>query len=150
MAEVEQALERHPSVREAVVVGYPDEIYDERIGAFVVVDRSGAGVPLDRASWVEWFATVGVARYKVPDRVVVVDEIPVLPTFQKPDRASCDGGCSRKSDARQPTGASAATSKPNSAAALPPTMAASSSSGTPANWSSATSCERGHVPSGCG
>ncbi len=85
-AEVEQALERHPSVREAVVVGYPDEIYDERIGAFVVVDRSGAGVPLDRASWVEWFATVGVARYKVPDRVVVVDEIPVLPTFQKPDR----------------------------------------------------------------
>ena len=59
-SEVEQALERHPSVREAVVVGYPDDIYDERIGAFVVVDRSGAGVPLDRASWVEWFATVGV------------------------------------------------------------------------------------------
>jgi acyl-CoA synthetase (AMP-forming)/AMP-acid ligase II len=80
-SEVENALEQHPAVRQAVVVGYPDDLYGERIGAFVVSDT-----PLDRAACVDWFAEYGLAKYKVPDRVVVLDEIPVLATFQKPDR----------------------------------------------------------------
>ena len=32
-----------------------------------------------------WFETRGVARFKTPERVVVVDSLPVLPTG-KPDR----------------------------------------------------------------
>ncbi len=80
-SEVENALEQHPAVRQAVVVGYPDDLYGERIGAFVVSDE-----PLDRAACVDWFAAYGLAKYKVPDLVVVVDEIPVLASFQKPDR----------------------------------------------------------------
>jgi len=32
-SEIEAALERHPGVREAIVVGYPDDVYGERIGA---------------------------------------------------------------------------------------------------------------------
>ncbi len=82
-AEVERALEQHPAIRQAVVVGYPDDVYGERIGAFVVADE-----PIDRGRCVEWFAKYGVAKYKVPDRVVVVDAIPALATFQKPDRAA--------------------------------------------------------------
>ena len=81
-AEVENVLERHPSIRQAVVVGYPDAVYGERIGAFVV-----SGEPVDRDWCVDWFARAGLAKYKVPDRVEVVDTIPVLATFQKPDRA---------------------------------------------------------------
>jgi len=80
-SEVEGALEQHPAIRQAVVVGYPDDVYGERIGAFVVADE-----PIDRDRCVEWFAEYGLAKYKVPDRVVVVDVIPVLATFQKPDR----------------------------------------------------------------
>jgi acyl-CoA synthetase (AMP-forming)/AMP-acid ligase II len=80
-SEVENALEEHPAIRQAVVVGYPDDVYGERIGAFVVSDAL-----LDREACAEWFAEYGVAKYKVPDRVVVVDEIPYLPAFQKPDR----------------------------------------------------------------
>ena len=80
-SEVENTLEQHPAVRQAVVVGYPDDLYGERIGAFVVSDE-----PLDRATCVDWFAAYGLAKYKVPDLVVVVDEIPVLASFQKPDR----------------------------------------------------------------
>jgi acyl-CoA synthetase (AMP-forming)/AMP-acid ligase II len=80
-SEVEGALEQHPAIRQAVVVGYPDDVYGERIGAFVVADEA-----IDRERCVEWFAEYGLAKYKVPDRVVVVDAIPVLPTFQKPDR----------------------------------------------------------------
>jgi cyclohexanecarboxylate-CoA ligase len=91
VSEVENALARHPAVREAVVVGYPDATYGERIGAFVVVDdavsRRVGGAPVDRPACVTWFAETGVAKYKVPDRVVVLDEVPVLDSFQKPDRA---------------------------------------------------------------
>jgi acyl-CoA synthetase (AMP-forming)/AMP-acid ligase II len=82
-SEIEAALERHPAVREAIVVGYPDDVYGERIGAFVVSDE-----PIDRESCRAWFAEYGLARYKVPDTVMVVDAIPVLATFQKPDRAA--------------------------------------------------------------
>ena len=81
-SEVEGVLERHPDIRQAVVVGYPDPVYGERIGAFVVTDAA-----VDRDWCVEWFARAGLAKYKVPDRVEVVDAIPVLATFQKPDRA---------------------------------------------------------------
>ncbi len=80
-SEVEGALEQHPAIHQAVVVGYPDDVYGERIGAFVVADA-----PVDRQWCLEWFAEYGLAKYKVPDRVVVVDEIPALTTFQKPDR----------------------------------------------------------------
>lgn len=81
-AEVEGVLERHPAIRQAVVVGYPDPVYGERIGAFVATDEA-----IDRDWCVAWFAEAGLAKYKVPDRVEVVDAIPVLATFQKPDRA---------------------------------------------------------------
>jgi non-ribosomal peptide synthetase component E (peptide arylation enzyme) len=82
-SELEAALERHPAVREAIVVGYPDDVYGERIGAFVVSDE-----PIDRDTCRQWFSEYGLAKYKVPDTVVVVDAIPVLTTFQKPDRAA--------------------------------------------------------------
>jgi acyl-CoA synthetase (AMP-forming)/AMP-acid ligase II len=80
-SEVEGVLERHPAIHQAVVIGYPDDVYGERIGAFVVADEA-----IDRQRCVEWFAEYGLAKYKVPDRVIVVDSIPVLATFQKPDR----------------------------------------------------------------
>ena len=78
--EVEDALEQHPSVAQAVVLGYSDDVYGERVAAFVVSDTA-----LDRDECVRWFAEVGVAKYKVPDRVVRLDEMPVLSTYQKPD-----------------------------------------------------------------
>jgi acyl-CoA synthetase (AMP-forming)/AMP-acid ligase II len=78
--EVEAALESHPDVSQAVVLGYPDPIYGERVAAFVV-----SRVPLSRERCVEWFAQHGVAKYKVPDRIERLDAIPVLSTYQKPD-----------------------------------------------------------------
>jgi cyclohexanecarboxylate-CoA ligase len=94
-SEIEAALERHPSVREAIVVGYPDDVYGERIGAFVVSDA-----PIDRDACVQWFAEYGIAKYKVPDTVVTVDTIPVLATFQKPDRAALRERLIREAGAR--------------------------------------------------
>jgi acyl-CoA synthetase (AMP-forming)/AMP-acid ligase II len=78
--EVEAALESHPDVSQAVVLGYPDPTYGERVAAFIV-SRS----PFSRERCVEWFAEHGVAKYKVPDRIEQLDAIPVLSTYQKPD-----------------------------------------------------------------
>jgi len=81
-AEVEQVLEAHPDVRHAVAVGEADAVMGERVVAFV---ESAPG--FDLAACREWFAQRGVARFKTPERVVVVDALPLLPTG-KPDRAA--------------------------------------------------------------
>jgi len=80
VTEVEEILEAHPAVRQAVVVGYPDDLMGERVAAFVVTDG-----PFDLDTVRAWFTERGVAKYKTPERVEVVDRIPLLPTG-KPDR----------------------------------------------------------------
>ena len=81
-AEVEQVLEAHPDVRHAVAVGEADVLMGERVVAFV---ESAPGFDLDACR--AWFVARGVARFKTPERLVVVDAIPLLPTG-KPDRAA--------------------------------------------------------------
>ncbi|MHB1712623.1 MAG: class I adenylate-forming enzyme family protein, partial [Acidimicrobiales bacterium] len=81
-AEVERLLELHPGVRQAVVVGCPDERVGERVVAFVVGDDR-----LDVEECRRWFAERGVARFKTPESVVHVEEIPLL-GIGKPDRSS--------------------------------------------------------------
>ena len=81
-AEVEAVLEAHPDVAQAVAVGYPDPLVGERVCAFVV-----ARAPFDLATCRAWFEHEGVARFKTPERVVRVDELPLL-SAGKPDRAA--------------------------------------------------------------
>jgi cyclohexanecarboxylate-CoA ligase len=81
-AEVEAVLEAHPDVLQAVAVGYPDARLGERVCAFVVT-RADFGLDACR----HWFEREGVARYKTPERVVRLAELPVL-SAGKPDRAA--------------------------------------------------------------
>jgi cyclohexanecarboxylate-CoA ligase len=80
IAEVEEILEAHPNVQQAVVIGDADELMGERVHAFVVAPN---GFDLDQCR--TWFAERGVAKFKTPERVTVVESIPLLPTG-KPDR----------------------------------------------------------------
>lgn len=81
-ADVEGVLEAHPDVAQAVAVGYPDPLVGERVSAFVVTRA-----PFDLATCRAWFERRGVARFKTPERVVRVDELPLL-SAGKPDRAA--------------------------------------------------------------
>lgn len=81
-AEVESILEAHPSVRHAVAVGVPDARLGERVCAFVVADRE---FDVDDAR--SWFENAGVAKFKTPERVERVEELPVL-AAGKVDRAA--------------------------------------------------------------
>ena len=80
--EVEAALEAHPAVRQAVVVGEPDDRLGERLVAVLVADAH-----LEREEVRHWVTDQGLARFKAPDRVVHVDALPTLPAG-KPDRAA--------------------------------------------------------------
>ncbi|HUA96636.1 MAG TPA: AMP-binding protein [Acidimicrobiales bacterium] len=80
-AEVERALEAHPHVDQAVVVPYPDAVMGERVGAVVVAPPSFDAVACGR-----WLAAQGLARHKVPERLVHVPALPMLASG-KADRA---------------------------------------------------------------
>jgi non-ribosomal peptide synthetase component E (peptide arylation enzyme) len=70
--EVELLLLRHPRVRSAAVVAMPDPRLGERACAFLVVD----GGSLDLPEVQRHFAALDVAKFKWPERVENVAEIP--------------------------------------------------------------------------
>ena len=78
-AEVERVLLQHPSVRETAVVSAPDEIREEAIVAFVVLDHDVA------ASELIDHCLTQLAAYKVPEHVIVLDSLPE-DTLGKVDR----------------------------------------------------------------
>lgn len=81
-SEVESVLEAHPAVQQAVALGEPNDEVGEAVVAFVV-----ASEPFDLAACRDWFDAQGVTRFKTPEKVVQVDEMPVL-AAGKPDRAA--------------------------------------------------------------
>ncbi|HEY3831821.1 MAG TPA: fatty acid--CoA ligase family protein, partial [Acidimicrobiia bacterium] len=80
--EVAELVERHPAVRQCAVVGIADDLMGERACAFVVADDG-----FDLAECARWCAAEGLARFKTPERVIVLDALPVLASG-KPDRAA--------------------------------------------------------------
>jgi non-ribosomal peptide synthetase component E (peptide arylation enzyme) len=83
-AEVEETLLRHPAVVDVAVVGVPDERTGERVCAVVVV-RPGRELAL--ADLVEHCRADGLARYKCPERLATVDELPRDPMGKVVKRA---------------------------------------------------------------
>jgi acyl-CoA synthetase (AMP-forming)/AMP-acid ligase II len=73
-AEIENALLRHPAVRQSAVIGIPDRRLGEVGMAFVVVTEPVTGDEI-----IEW-SRDQMANYKVPRVVQVVDELPLNAT----------------------------------------------------------------------
>ncbi|RPA59401.1 long-chain fatty acid--CoA ligase [Gordonia oryzae] len=72
--EVEHVLTSHPHVELAAVIGVPDETYGEVGVAFVVIDDAVDVAEL-RALCAEQ-----LARYKQPEKILVVDSLPLTPS----------------------------------------------------------------------
>ncbi|WBB94083.1 (2,3-dihydroxybenzoyl)adenylate synthase [Verrucosispora sp. WMMC514] len=72
--EVEDHLLAHPAVRECAVVAMPDPLIGERTCAFVVPGPRGAAPRL--AEMVAFLRDRGLAAYKLPDRLELVESFP--------------------------------------------------------------------------
>ena len=75
-AEVETFLLTHPRIVEAAVIGVPHAVMGEVPQAFVVPDRDAPLKPGD----VVRFARAGIAGYKVPYAIRILDALPRLPS----------------------------------------------------------------------
>jgi non-ribosomal peptide synthetase component E (peptide arylation enzyme) len=82
--EVETLLARHPAVLDARVVAMPDRIYGEKGCAYLIV-REGRAAP-SPAELGEFLTGLGLAKYKLPERIEVVGEFP-LTRVGKVDKA---------------------------------------------------------------
>ncbi|MDN3356783.1 AMP-binding protein [Actinomadura sp. DC4] len=81
--EVEEHLAAHPAIREVAVTGEPDAVLGERTRAYVVA-APGAERP-DLAGLGEYLRGLGLAAYKVPDRLCFIQSLP-LTAIGKVDR----------------------------------------------------------------
>jgi long-chain acyl-CoA synthetase len=70
--EVEEAIEHHPKVAEAAVVGIPDERTGEAVQAWVVPEEGHALTPEEILDFLHGY----LARFKQPHDIQVVDELP--------------------------------------------------------------------------
>lgn len=81
--DVENEMERMPGIRNAAVVGIPDELYGEVAAAVVELEM---GISLSAEAIQEYLKT-RMARYKIPVVIKTVESIPQTPNG-KPDKAA--------------------------------------------------------------
>jgi long-chain acyl-CoA synthetase len=72
--EVEEVLFTHPAVREAAVVGAPDEYRGESVKAFVILKPDSKGKVTEQQ--IIDYCREKISKYKAPRSVVFVDELP--------------------------------------------------------------------------
>jgi oxalate---CoA ligase len=74
--EIDNVLMEHPTVQQALTFGIPDKDYGESVAAAIVL-REGAAAD---AIAIRKFAAQRLAAYKVPVKIVFLEEIPKGPT----------------------------------------------------------------------
>jgi acyl-CoA synthetase (AMP-forming)/AMP-acid ligase II len=75
--EVEDALSVHPAIADVAIVAMPNATTGERGCAFVVLR---AGQIIDLVEIGRWLTRAGLARQKFPEHLVVVDDLPRVPS----------------------------------------------------------------------
>jgi acyl-CoA synthetase (AMP-forming)/AMP-acid ligase II len=75
--EVEDILSTLPGVVESAVLGWPDAVLGERVGAFLKM-APGATTNIEEIK--KFFAKTGVAKQKTPEQLMFIDEFPRTPS----------------------------------------------------------------------
>lgn len=76
-SDIESLLDSHENIVQSAIVPMPDEVLGERICAYVAL-RSNTSLNLDDVCG--FLAAHGVAKMRWPERLEVVDEMPMTPT----------------------------------------------------------------------
>ena len=82
-AEIENLLVNHPKIKRVAVVAMPDPIMGEKACAYIVP----AGKELiTMEEMVAFLKEKGIAPFKIPERLEVVDKFPMVSDGQKIDK----------------------------------------------------------------
>jgi non-ribosomal peptide synthetase component E (peptide arylation enzyme) len=82
-ADVEATLSQHPKIIEVAVVGIPDLEMGERVCAFVVC---GDGKTIDLVEIKSLLEEKGLARFKWPERIEIINSLPRVASGYKVDK----------------------------------------------------------------
>jgi acyl-CoA synthetase (AMP-forming)/AMP-acid ligase II len=74
--EIEAALASHPGIADVAVLGYPDDVMGQKVGVAAVV-RDGVMLTLESVR--DHVAAAGLAEFKAPERLVLVESLPRNP-----------------------------------------------------------------------
>ncbi len=74
-AEIEGLLNEHPAVANVAVVAMPDPEFGEKACAFTILKK---GCSLSFQEMVDFLKEKQIARYKLPERLEIVDEFPAV------------------------------------------------------------------------
>jgi len=73
--EVEEFVSKHPAVLDAKLIAMPDPVYGEK-GCIFVIPQPGEAAP-SVGELADFLVSQGLAKFKCPERVEVVEEFPV-------------------------------------------------------------------------
>jgi len=74
--EIEDLLDSHPDISQSAIVPMPDKVLGERACCFAVATNP----KIDLATLCDYLLGHGIAKTKLPERLVLVDEMPLTPT----------------------------------------------------------------------
>jgi 2,3-dihydroxybenzoate-AMP ligase len=86
--EVENLILMHPAVRNAACVPYPDPVLGERMCACVIL-HPGRRLTLEELT--TFLLGLGFAKFKLPERLEVLDDFPLSPFGKVSKKALADG-----------------------------------------------------------
>jgi len=76
--DVEDLLDAHPSILQSAIVPMPDPVLGERACCFVTLRPGASRLTLEEV--VDYLAGKKMAKIKMPERLIVVPEMPLTPT----------------------------------------------------------------------
>ncbi|MBT7665165.1 MAG: hypothetical protein HN608_09590, partial [Rhodospirillaceae bacterium] len=74
--EIEDLLDGHPDIAQSAIVPMPDDVLGERACCFAVATDKN----LDLNQVCAYLLEKGIAKTKLPERLVLMDEMPMTPT----------------------------------------------------------------------
>ena len=77
-ADVERLLDSHPKILQSAIVPMPDPVLGEKACVFVTLKTASEKITLDEL--VDYLLKKDIAKYKLPERLVVIPEMPLTPT----------------------------------------------------------------------
>ncbi|MBP9561695.1 MAG: acyl--CoA ligase, partial [Syntrophorhabdaceae bacterium] len=92
-AEIEGILNEHPKVANVAIVGYPDKEMGERACAYVVPKP---GETFTKEEMVKFLKSKKLAAYKLPERLEVVDSLPIVGDSGKVDKKALKADIEKK------------------------------------------------------